>query len=700
MSGQRKRNPTDASKFRQTYLANLALEANINDRNLQANKIFKKTGVAPNQLTDQRTTAEKLADVERLKIDLRSQLGQIMDGENANAFVEATNVGDLTFLAQHIEEIVKDIKPKYKYGITADIFARYLDSYIQRAQQTNEVNFGLQQAAGANLILGVQQILGDMIRPQDLQMLARYLRDHTNDINRQLYQALMRDISALIQVLPTAQDLQAMENTLDANTRNMFQQELNDALQNVPTRDQMTDMIRDLQQSIARNDVQRSNQVADALRQILAMNPATQRQLESMKQELSGQLTGIQASVDNNNIQSIAVEDSLRDIESGMFDMAQTSKEEFRAELEDALKAMGVRSRAEISTAIRYLTDKLGELSEQQAQQIVDTVLLKLSQKVDDGKISKRDISDAVEEAEAEELGGGGGQVVRARPLRPKQITLAEQLAIRNLVRPSRLFLDATEAELRRYVLELQRAIPEQYRPKTAAQLGLPRGSSLTSKTKKPELLEVAKKLNELAEELAYGNEASPFDIEGYGLNPRMMGRGLSRKVRENVLPFTDFSKGIMPQDKYVPIGKHFIDHHRLNDDIINIKRHNGVNISGIPVRRVSKHMGEVMRTIIGNGIPSYNQIDKLTEDEKKHLHKIAKETNILDRLHIPSPTKEEDDQDINQFEVLKGEILCGNDGSETIKKFKLLIMRMMNKGLLPKGQAREILLELATLGH
>ena len=79
---------------------------------------------------------------------------------------------------------------------------------------------------------------------------------------------------------------------------------------------------------------------------------------------------------------------------------------------------------------------------------------------------------------------------------------------------------------------------------------------------------------------------------------------------------------------------------------------------------------------------------------------KIAKSSNLLDRLHIPSPTKEEDDQDINQFEILKGELLCGNDGNETIKKFKVLVMRMMNKGLLPKGQAKEILLDLATMGY
>ena len=125
--------------------------------------IYKKTGEVPSQMTDNRTTAKKLEDIERLKIDVRSELSEIADGDNANEIVQNLNPQQLQFLAQHIKEIVADIKPKYKYGVPAVIFNDYLDAYILRAQQTNEVNNGLQQAAGANILLGIQQILGNMI---------------------------------------------------------------------------------------------------------------------------------------------------------------------------------------------------------------------------------------------------------------------------------------------------------------------------------------------------------------------------------------------------------------------------------------------------------------------------------------------------------------------------------------------------------
>ena len=163
MSGYPLNFPSDAAKLRQNYLANLSLQANINDMNLQANKIYKKTGQTPTQPTDNRTTAEKLGDIERLKIDVRGELSKIADGTQAAEIAQQLNPDELQFLAQHIDQIVNDIKPKYKYGVLADIFVPYLRAYMQKAVQTNEVDYGLQQVAGNHLILGMQQIMDNLI---------------------------------------------------------------------------------------------------------------------------------------------------------------------------------------------------------------------------------------------------------------------------------------------------------------------------------------------------------------------------------------------------------------------------------------------------------------------------------------------------------------------------------------------------------
>jgi hypothetical protein len=110
MSGFPNKKPTDASKFRQAYLANLNLQAKNDDLNLQANKIFKRTGQTPTQLLDTRTVSEKLADIEGLKIQLRGDLKEITDGTQAEAIVQDIPDDVLIFLAQHINEIIKELK--------------------------------------------------------------------------------------------------------------------------------------------------------------------------------------------------------------------------------------------------------------------------------------------------------------------------------------------------------------------------------------------------------------------------------------------------------------------------------------------------------------------------------------------------------------------------------------------------------------
>jgi hypothetical protein len=97
---------------------------------------------------------------------------------------------------------------------------------------------------------------------------------------------------------------------------------------------------------------------------------------------------------------------------------------------------------------------------------------------------------------------------------------------------------------------------------------------------------------------------------------------------------------------------------------------------------------------------PSYEDIQKLDEQDKAEIHKVFKKAQITmgEGLEIPKPVSQI--EDMNRFTILKGEILAGNDGRETIKQFKLLTLKLMNSGHLPKGQAKDLLVDLANLGY
>jgi len=54
----------------------------------------------------------------------------------------------------------------------------------------------------------------------------------------------------------------------------------------------------------------------------------------------------------------------------------------------------------------------------------------------------------------------------------------------------------------------------------------------------------------------------------------------------------------------------------------------------------------------------------------------------------------------INEFEVMKGQIMSGNDNKEYVKKFKLLVLKLVRSGYIPKIEGFDLVEELTSLGY
>ena len=132
MAGRLRVTPNDANAFRTEYMNTLALQSKINDLNLQANLLYRKTGMTPTQPTDTRLTIEKMADVEGLKQQVRSGLKDIADGQQSQAIVQELTTEELVFVSQHMPQIILEIRPKYRYGILAPIFLKYLQTLMAK----------------------------------------------------------------------------------------------------------------------------------------------------------------------------------------------------------------------------------------------------------------------------------------------------------------------------------------------------------------------------------------------------------------------------------------------------------------------------------------------------------------------------------------------------------------------------------------
>lgn len=171
-----------------------------------------------------------------------------------------------------------------------------------------------------------------------------------------------------------------------------------------------------------------------------------------------------------------------------------------------------------------------------------------------------------------------------------------------------------------------------------------------------------------------------------------IVGQGLGRN-RPKV------AKGVAEKIRYKKFGRYMVDVDKLEGGILSIKTGACKNISSLPARRVSKNVSGLVKKICGGELPSYEDIENLTNDERKYMNQIGKVSRIDERIKIPAPDKSAEEKEMTEFEILRGSIIAGNDNKDLVKKFKMMLVKFANDGRLPKGEAREILMDLASVG-
>lgn len=174
-----------------------------------------------------------------------------------------------------------------------------------------------------------------------------------------------------------------------------------------------------------------------------------------------------------------------------------------------------------------------------------------------------------------------------------------------------------------------------------------------------------------------------------------MTGRGAVKSRKEKFKKKVEIV-GEKPKP-YVSFGKYYLNRQKLNDDILQIKGEGGAN-ANFKSRRISPTLKSVFQSLLENKTPDFSLISKLSNTDKETLYEAVKTTKY-DKISIDAPSKSEDEKLANEFDVLRGSILGGNDNPQTIKRFKLLLVKLMNSRRIPRGEANDILFELAQLG-
>jgi hypothetical protein len=177
-------------------------------------------------------------------------------------------------------------------------------------------------------------------------------------------------------------------------------------------------------------------------------------------------------------------------------------------------------------------------------------------------------------------------------------------------------------------------------------------------------------------------------------------GCGLAKSAsKKQFVEKIDFTEGFPADKSYIPFGRYVVHKHKLSGGILQVRTIKGGAIPKLPTLGISPSLGGIIKKMMGGSLPSYDEMSALTEDDKNTLYKVFKLSQIDKADLLPSPDKTKEEQEMNQFQILKGQIQAGNNSGELIKEFKRLLMKFISGGKIPRGQGMDIVCELMALG-
>lgn len=173
--------------------------------------------------------------------------------------------------------------------------------------------------------------------------------------------------------------------------------------------------------------------------------------------------------------------------------------------------------------------------------------------------------------------------------------------------------------------------------------------------------------------------------------SPDLKGKGLRRRVI--------VGNGLKPQqpERYKQFGRYVIHMPSLKKNNLNLKFPSlGYNYD-LPITHISDDMKEFIYDLLETERITPKLYNKLTKEEKAMFERVAEKAQLDEVLGIKVENLEQKEA-MKRFEILRGELIAGNDNPEMIKELKKYLLQFMNEGLIPRKEGQSILIELACM--
>ena len=154
--------------------------------------------------------------------------------------------------------------------------------------------------------------------------------------------------------------------------------------------------------------------------------------------------------------------------------------------------------------------------------------------------------------------------------------------------------------------------------------------------------------------------------------------------------------KGIEPKQKplYIQFGKYVLSNRSLDKNILNIKYPSLIGIKHLPKKNISQTFKELITNMIRTQELDKKIYNKLAEEEQDYLIHILYECGLQDSFGM-SGKGTPYNVDTDRWTLLKGQVISGQNNEAVLKELKTLTKKLLDKGLLDRQQAMDLILML-----
>ena len=145
-------------------------------------------------------------------------------------------------------------------------------------------------------------------------------------------------------------------------------------------------------------------------------------------------------------------------------------------------------------------------------------------------------------------------------------------------------------------------------------------------------------------------------------------------------------------EDEYISIGKYKAHKTKLMGGKLQMRSNNNNQIHNLKSQNITKNIRDILLKLNKNEIINFSDVDKLDTYEKDQLYMIGKQLHITQLFDIPSTLKSQEDKLKDEFILLRGSLIAGNNNPDLLRKFKIVLLKMKNKKLISLQEYNEVL--------